>query len=346
MTSFALPYKPWPHKGTPRRRWPHQEYLRDAANEDGFLQRIQYSTWMKSMNFVTSGPAVDEHGPHWEVITVKAWNHGPDDRPDATDDARVETTIRTRRLHLACGYYDHRDGFLPHYDGQEDFTGTLVHAQKWHPDEHGGDLEGKKVVIIGSGATAITVLPALAKAGVDTTMLQRTPSWVAAVPTVDTIKTIWGTLLPGDRNSKLTHKVSRANHILRDMVQWYTAKLTPPVFAGYVQGLQLFWLKPSQVRKDFTPPYKPWDHACKAPAATSSRRSRTTVPGRHRHHRPDRPWEGIRLNDGQVLEADVIVSATGLQLQPFGGAEMAVDGTKVDPRSWWPTACGIPACRT
>ncbi len=332
MTSFALPYKPWPHKGTLGDGGQIKEYLRDAANEDGFLQRIQFSTWMKSMNFVTSGPAVDEHGPHWEVVTVKAWNHGPDDRPDATDDARVETTIRTRRLHLACGYYDHRDGFLPHYDGQEDFTGTLVHAQKWHPDEHGGDLEGKKVVIIGSGATAITVLPALAKAGVDTTMLQRTPSWVAAVPTVDTIKTIWGTLLPGDRNSKLTHKVSRANHILRDMVQWYTAKLTPPVFAGYVQGLQLFWLKPSQVRKDFTPPYKPWDQrVCKAPGgdifSAIKNDGAKVVTGTIDRIVP----EGIRLNDGQVLEADVIVSATGLQLQLFGGAEMAVDGTKVDP---------------
>jgi monooxygenase len=330
MTSFALPYKPWPHKGTLGEGADIKEYLREAAQEDGFLQRIQFSTWVKSMNFVTSGPAAEEHGPHWEVITVKAWRHGPDNRPDAPADAQEETTVRTRRLHLACGYYDHRNGFLPHYDGEEDFSGTLVHAQAWHPDEH--DVEGKKVVIIGSGATAVTVLPALAKAGADATMLQRTPSWVAAVPTFDTIKNIWSTLLPGDRDGKLTHKISRMNHILRDMVQWYTARLTPPIFAGYVQGLQLFWLKPSQVKKDFNPPYKPWDQrVCKAPGgdifSSIKNDGAKVVTGTIDRIVP----EGIRLDDGQVLEADIIVSATGLQLQLFGGASLAIDGSPVDP---------------
>ncbi|MGO1948004.1 MAG: flavin-containing monooxygenase [Mycobacteriaceae bacterium] len=331
MTSFSLPYKPWPHEGTLGEGGDIREYLRDAAREDGFLQRIRFSTWMKSMNFVTRGPTAEEHGPHWEITTVQAWRHGPDDRPDAPAEAGEETVLRARRLHLACGYYDHRDGFLPHYDGQEDYEGELIHAQAWHPDT-AGEVRDRKIVIIGSGATAITVLPALAKAGADVTMLQRTPSWVAAVPTVDTIKTIWSTVLPGSRNAKLTHKISRANHILRDMVQWYTARLTPPVFAAYVWALQLVWLKPGQVKRDFTPPYKPWDQrVCKAPGgdifSAIKNDGAKVVTGKIDRFVP----EGIRLEDGTVLEADTVISATGLQLQLFGGAAMAVDGEPVDP---------------
>lgn len=326
MASFALPYKPWPHKGTLGGGRDIKEYLREAAQEDGILQRIQLNTWVKKVNFVTHS----DLGPHWEVVSVQAWRHGPDDRPDATEESRVETVTRTRRLHLACGYYDHREGFLPYFDGQEDFTGTMVHAQQWDPEEH-RDVAGNKVVIIGSGATAVTLLPALADDGAEVTMLQRTPTWVAALPTFDTISTIWKTLIP-DR--KIAHKVARVNHITRDMVQWYIAKGTPLLFRAFVQGLQLLWLKPSQIKRDFTPPYKPWDQrVCKAPGgdifAAIKHKGAKVVTSTIDRLVP----EGVRLSDGTVLEADVVIPATGLQLQLFGGATVEIDGTPVDPSS-------------
>lgn len=324
MASFALPYKPWPHKGTLGDGTHIKEYLRDAAREDGILQRIQLNTWVKKVNFISDG----DSGPHWEITSVKAWRHGPDDRPDASADSRQETVTRARRLHLACGYYDHRDGHLPYFDGQEDFDGTMVHAQQWHPEEQ-EDVAGKKVVIIGSGATAVTLLPALADDGAEVTMLQRTPTWVAALPTFDTISTIWNTLIP-KRN--LAYRVARMNHISRDMVQWYIAKGTPRLFRGFVQGLQLLWLTPSQIKRDFTPPYKPWaQRVCKAPGgdifAAIKNKGAKVVTSTIDRIVP----EGVRLSDGSVLEADVIIPATGLQLQLFGGATMEIDGEPVDP---------------
>ncbi|MEY8566484.1 NAD(P)/FAD-dependent oxidoreductase [Corynebacteriaceae bacterium 7-707] len=328
MASFALPYRPWPHKGT-LGDGPHiREYLRDAAREDGFLQRIQLETWVKRVNFVTSGEDAEAHGPHWEVTTVRAWRHGPDDRPDAPADAGEETVVRTRRLHMACGYYDHRAGFQPHFDGEEDFGGQLVHAQQWRPEEQ-GDVAGRRIVIIGSGATAVTLLPALAEDGADVTMLQRTPTWVAALPRFDTISTIWKTLIP---NRAVAHKVARVNHITRDMVQWYIAKGAPFLFSGFLHALQLRWLSPSQIRRDFTPPYKPWDQrVCKAPGGDIFAAIRDlgakVVTGTIDRLVP----EGIRLTDGTVLEADTVIAATGLQLQLFGGAEVEVDGREVDP---------------
>lgn len=328
MASFALPYKPWPHKGTLGDGAHIKEYLREAAQDDGFLQRIRLNTWVKRINFVTTGAEAEAHGPHWEVTTVRAWRHGPDDRPDAAEDATVETVIRTRRLHMGCGYYDHRAGFQPTFDGQEDYEGQLIHAQQWRPDEQ-GDVAGRKIVIIGSGATAVTLLPALAEDGADVTMLQRTPTWVAALPRFDTISTIWTTLIP---NKRVAHKVARVNHITRDMVQWYLAKGAPFLFSGFLHALQLRWLTPAQIRRDFTPPYKPWDQrVCKAPggdifAAIRDKGAKVVTATIDRL-----VPEGVRLSDGTVLEADTVISATGLQLQLFGGAEVAVDGHSVDP---------------
>ncbi|MGO1381020.1 MAG: flavin-containing monooxygenase [Corynebacterium sp.] len=326
MASFGLPYRHWPHKGTLGEGADIREYLRDAARDDGVLQRIQLRTWVKRANFVTTGPAAEAHGPHWEVTTVRAWRHGPDDRSDATDADRAETLTRTRRLHLACGYYDHRAGFQPHFDGEEDFDGQLVHAQQWRPEEQ-GDVAGRRIVIIGSGATAVTLLPALAQKGADVTMLQRTPTWVAALPRFDTITTIWASLIP---NKRLAYKVARANHITRDMVQWYLAKGTPFLFSGFLHALQLRWLSPSQIRRDFTPPYRPWaQRVCKAPggdifAAIKDGGAKVVTATIDRL-----VPQGVRLQDGTVLEADTVIAATGLQLQLFGGAELTVDDAPV-----------------
>lgn len=324
MASFSLPWKPWQGAHALGAGADIREYLRDAAREDGFLDRIRLNTWVKSVNFDTASGL-------WEITTVRAHDHGPDDRPDAPDGNLTETVIRAKRLHLACGYYDHRDGFLPHYPGQEDFTahgGTLIHAQAWKPAEQ-GDVNGKRIVVIGSGATAITLLPALADLGADVTMLQRTPTWVAALPDFDTITAVWTRLIPW--NGKLAHKVARGNHIVRDMTQWYIARHLPFAFRWFLQGLQRIWLTPEQIRRDFTPPYKPWDQrVCKAPDGDIFRAIKAgtaeVVTATIDRFVP----EGVRLTDGRVLPADTVISATGLQLQMFGGASASVDGEEVD----------------
>lgn len=321
MASFSLPWKPWKGRHTLGDGAHIREYLREAARDDGFLDRIHLNTWVRTANFDTASGL-------WEVTTLPAVDHGPDDRPDAPEAHRTPTVLRAKRVHLACGYYDHRDGFLPHYPGQEDFTGTLIHAQAWKPEEQ-GDVTGRRIIVIGSGATAVTVVPALADLGAKVTMLQRTPTWVAALPDVDTITTIWTRLIPW--NGQLAHKIARGNHIIRDMTQWYIARYTPFLFRWFLHGLQRIWLTPEQIRRDFTPPYKPWDQrVCKAPTGDIFRAIKKgdaeVVTATIDRFVP----EGVRLTDGSVLEADTVISATGLQLQMFGGAEARIDGTLVD----------------
>lgn len=323
MATFSLPWKPWKGKTTLGDGADIREYLRDAAREDGFLDRIRLNTWVKSVNFDTASGL-------WEVTTVHAHDHGPDDRADAPAENLVETVVRARRIHLACGYYNHRDGHLPHYPGQEDFTGnggTLIHAQAWKPEEQ-GDVTGKKIIIIGSGATAVTLLPALAKAGAHVTMLQRTPTWIAALPDRDNISAVWTRLIP---KKSLAHKVARANHIIRDMTQWYLARRTPFIVRGALHRVQRLWLTPEQIKRDFTPPYNPWDQrVCKAPNGDIFRAIKNgtadVVTATIDRFVP----EGVRLSDGRVLEADTVISATGLQLQMFGGASASVDGVEID----------------
>ncbi|MDN6662488.1 MAG: NAD(P)/FAD-dependent oxidoreductase [Corynebacterium variabile] len=323
MATFSLPWKPWKGKTTLGDGADIREYLRDAAREDGFLDRIRLNTWVKSVNFDTASGL-------WEVTTVHAHDHGPDDRADAPAENLVETVVRARRIHLACGYYNHRDGHLPHYPGQEDFTGnggTLIHAQAWKPEEQ-GDVTGKKIIIIGSGATAVTLLPALAKAGAHVTMLQRTPTWIAALPDRDNISAVWTRLIP---KKSLAHKVARANHIIRDMTQWYLARRTPFIVRGALHRVQRLWLTPEQIKRDFTPPYNPWDQrVCKAPNGDIFRAIKDgtadVVTATIDRFVP----EGVRLSDGRVLEADTVISATGLQLQMFGGASASVDGVEID----------------
>ncbi|MGO3753556.1 flavin-containing monooxygenase [Corynebacterium variabile] len=323
MATFSLPWKPWKGKTTLGDGADIREYLRDAAREDGFLDRIRLNTWVKSVNFDTASGL-------WEVTTVHAHDHGPDDRADAPAENLVETVVRARRIHLACGYYNHRDGHLPHYPGQEDFTGnggTHIHAQAWRPEEQ-GDVTGKKIIIIGSGATAVTLLPALAKAGAHVTMLQRTPTWIAALPDRDNISAVWTRIIP---KKSLAHKVARANHIIRDMTQWYLARRTPFIVRGALHRVQRLWLTPEQIKRDFTPPYNPWDQrVCKAPNGDIFRAIKDgtadVVTATIDRFVP----EGVRLSDGRVLEADTVISATGLQLQMFGGASASVDGVEID----------------
>lgn len=323
MATFSLPWKPWKGKTTLGDGADIREYLRDAAREDGFLDRIRLNTWVKSVNFDTASGL-------WEVTTVHAHDHGPDDRADAPAENLVETVVRARRIHLACGYYNHRDGHLPHYPGQEDFTGnggSLIHAQAWKPEEQ-GDVTGKKIIIIGSGATAVTLLPALAKAGAHVTMLQRTPTWIAALPDRDNISAVWTRIIP---KKSLAHKVARANHIIRDMTQWYLARRTPFIVRGALHRVQRLWLTPEQIKRDFTPPYNPWDQrVCKAPNGDIFRAIKNgtadVVTATIDRFVP----EGVRLSDGRVLEADTVISATGLQLQMFGGASASVDGVEID----------------
>lgn len=248
----------------------------------------------------------------------------------ATDEAGTETrkTIKAGFVFSGTGYYRYDQGFEPRFEGREDFRGDILHPQHW-PEDY--DHSGKRVVIIGSGATAVTMLPAMLKgkgAAAHVTMLQRTPSYVASIPRVDKIALLLMKIFGARRGYALTRiKNIRRDHFLvtvmsrfpnfgRKLLRSMTAKELPPGF---------------DVDTHFAPPYNPWDQRlCATPDGDFFEVIRegkaavvTDQIGRFTS-------QGILLKSGQTLEADVIVTATGLVMQMLGGIKPTVDGTPVE----------------
>ncbi len=247
-----------------------------------------------------------------------------------TDEAGLETqkTVKTRYVFSSTGYYDYKAGYEPHFEGRDDFRGDILHPQHWPKDY---DHSGKRVVIIGSGATAVTMLPAMLTgegAAAHVTMLQRTPSYVASIPRVDKAAQAFMKIFGVERGYALTRlKNIWRDHFLvtvmcrfpnfgRKTLRKMTAKELPD---GY------------EVDTHFAPPYSPWDQRlCATPDgdffAVIREGSADVVTDQI-----DRFTEnGILLTSGRTLEADVIVTATGLVMQMLGGIKPTVDGTPVE----------------
>ncbi|MFB9835977.1 flavin-containing monooxygenase [Actinoallomurus acaciae] len=236
-----------------------------------------------------------------------------------------ETVRLTARFLYACsGYYRYDAGHTPHFPGVERFGGTVVHPQHW-PDDL--DYAGKDVVVIGSGATAVTLVPAMAERAARVTMLQRSPTYIMALPSEDAIANGLRRLL-GDRRAypitrwknvvvtTLFYRLSRRRpRVVRSIIRRATARLLPP---GY------------DVDTHFRPRYQPWDQRlCVAPDGdlfAAIRDGRASVVT----DRIEQFTEtGLRLASGAELAADIVVTATGLRLLAFGGVRIAVDGRDV-----------------
>lgn len=300
MATFGFPFRPWPHKGTLGQGPEIKEYIRDVARDCGALERLRLGSWIKDADWQTDK----------NLYAVTA----------VTGDG--ERTVYTRRVHYASGYYSHDKGFRPDFPGEEDFTGQIIHPQQW-PDDL--DCDGQRIVVIGSGATAITLLPALEKAGAHVTMLQRSPSYVAPLPEVDIISGIWKTLLPAGP----AYRVARFNHAVRDMAQYVLAQRAPWVFKKALRLMQRPFLSNAQIDEHFTPRYDPWDQrVCKAPNgdifSALQRNARVVTDTIDRF-----TADGVRVSSGEVLSADVIVTATGLELEAFGGGSLSIDGEEL-----------------
>ena len=176
MATFALPFKRWPHKGTLGSGAQIKEYTREAAEECGMLDRLELSTWVQRINFHTDKGL-------WEVTALQA-PEGTDNSEgraavDGANHGGVEQKIETKTywakwVHLAAGYYRHSSGFTPTITGIDDFQGTVIHPQRW-PDNL--DVSGKRVVVVGSGATAVTLMPALHEMGPCPTTTESARSW-------------------------------------------------------------------------------------------------------------------------------------------------------------------------
>ncbi|RAV31462.1 alpha/beta fold hydrolase [Corynebacterium heidelbergense] len=328
MASFGFPFRPWTGSSTLGRGAEIMSYLREVAEDATMTQRLHTCSFIRNVDWRS------ERGM-WLVTAVRT-NGEPGDVPESTRPGvgSADPTARAvgqterfwaKRVHFASGYYSHGRGHRPEFPGEGDFTGQIIHPQAW-PD--GLDVRGKRVVLIGSGATAVTMLPVLVDLGADVTMLQRTPSYIAPLPEKDAISAFWKRLLP----ARWAGRVARLNHATRDEFEYLLAQHAPKIFAGELRRMQRKFISAEEIERNFTPPYKPWDQrVCKAPdgdffRALAGSRARVVTDRIERFTR-----RGVEVASGREIDADIIVTATGLELQAFGGGTVSLNGVEQDP---------------
>jgi monooxygenase len=227
-------------------------------------------------------------------------------------------------LHMCSGYYNYAQGHNPNWPGMEQFKGTILHPQKWPEDQ---SYDGARVVVIGSGATAVTLVPAMAERAGHVTMLQRSPTYIVSRPAVDPIATALNRYLP----AKLAYWLARWKNILLQRYFYATARRKPDAVRRLILGGVRAELGPDyDLRKHFNPRYDPWDQRlCLVPdgdlfAAIRQGKAEIVTDEIERFTE-----QGIRLRSGVELAADIIVTATGLDLQFMGGMALVVDGAEI-----------------
>jgi cation diffusion facilitator CzcD-associated flavoprotein CzcO len=304
MSTFAFSFRPWPGEGHFGSGEEIRRYLEETAAEYRIDRHIRFGRRVTAADW-------DSRSARWTVTF--------------TDPDGDRQTLRCRFLIGCTGYYRYDHGFDPLFTGEQAFEGDLFHAQQW---PEGLNVEGRRVVVVGSGATAITLVPALADEGARVTMLQRSPSYVVSVPDRGGPGEFLRRVLP----AKPAAAVLRRIGILTEIAQFNLARRFPNLFRRlFISGARR-QLPPGFERRHLNPAYDPWvQRVCFAPdgdffEAVSSR-SVEIETGQIEQVGRDR----IGLEGGREIEADVIVKATGLEILVFGDIAIGVDGERVDP---------------
>jgi monooxygenase len=279
-------------------------YIRETAAEFGVDKNIRYGHRVRRASWSSADAA-------W---TVEA-ETGPE---------KTLVSFTCNFLYLCTGYYDYEGGYTPEWPGVERFGGRVVHPQKWPEDL---DYAGKRVVVIGSGATAVTLVPSMAESAAHVTMLQRSPTYVASMPAEDKIANWLRRRLPDGAAYALT----RWKNVLLGMFFYNLARRRPAVFKRMIAKGNRRQLGPDYDLRHFTPQYNPWDQRlCLAPNADIFRAIRSGRASVVTDHVETFTETGLRLKSGEHLDADVIVTATGLVLKLMSGMQLVVDGKPVD----------------
>ena len=253
----------------------------------------------------------------------------------ATWQLRVQRGEDSEPLRMSCqfllmctGYYRYEAGYTPEFAGREDYRGTFIHPQRW---PEGFDYSGKRILVIGSGATAVTLVPALAERAAQVTMLQRSPSYVINLPQRDALSNALRRVLP----ENWVYRLARGRNVTLQLVFYKLAKRFPNLVRRILLGLVRRQLVERVDMRHFIPSYKPWDQrVCAVPDGDLFRVLRQGRAQVVTAEIERLTAQGVRLKGGEELAADVIVSATGLQLQLFGGIEVQVDGVPFEaPKS-------------
>lgn len=271
---------------------------------------------------------VDRHIRYGHRVVAAAWD-STTARWTVTAEVDGERRVMTADFLWSCsGYYDYDRGHTPRFEGQDRFRGAVVHPQHWPEDL---DCAGRRVVVIGSGATAVTLVPALARAGAaHVTMLQRSPTYIVSVPGRDAVKGRL-TRLVGEGRS---HALTRWKNIAVQSALYRVSRRRPDLVRRLVRRTNVAQLPPGYaVDTHFKPSYDPWDQRmCLVPDGDLFAAIRDGSASVVTDRIVSFTETGLDLASGERLEADVVVTATGLNLQLFGGAELSVDGETIEPQ--------------
>ncbi len=305
MYTLGYSFRPWTNAKAIADGPSILEYVRETAEAYGIDKKIRYRHKVERASWSSKDA-------QW---TVSA-------RDTASGDI---VQITCNFLFMCAGYYDYEAGYTPDFPGHDEFGGRVVHPQQWTPDI---DYEGKRVIVIGSGATAVTLVPELAKKAAHVTMLQRSPTYVVSAPEKDPIAD-W---LRDRVSNELAYSITRWKNVLFSMAFFAYCRRYPQQAKRFIVAQVKKQMQGKGDLAHFTPSYNPWDQRlCLVPDSDlfiALREGRASVVT---DHIDTFTKTGIKLKSGQELPADLVVTATGLKLKFLGGLAMEVDGQEIEP---------------
>lgn len=299
MSTFGYEFKPWTGSKVLADGTSIRNYVNQTADEYKMLEKVHFNRQVKAANWSSE---------------KKMW------QLDVFNSADNKTEQWTADFLLGCtGYYDYDKGFKPDFPQEDQFKGQIIHPQHW-PENL--DYSGKKVVIIGSGATAITLVPAMADTAAHVTMLQRSPTYIAAVPSIDKLYVKMKKVMP----EKMAYSLTRVRNIGMQRLIYKLASEKPELMKKLLLKNVRMRIGKDVDMKHFTPNYNPWEQRlCAVPDGDLFKivkKGKASIETDQIDHFTE---NGILLKSGKHLDADIIVSATGLNIQILGGIRATVD---------------------
>ena len=304
MHTLGFRFKPWIHDKSIADGPSILEYLKETIDENDLMKDILLDHKVSSANW-------NKEELIWEL---KIYNES------------TEINMTCNFLFLCGGYYSYTKPHMPYFKNQENFKGQIIHPQFW---DDSVNYENKKVAVIGSGATAVTIVPEIAKKANHVVMIQRSPTYVVSRPSVDSINKFLRKFLP----IRVTYFLIRWKNILFQSLTFYLARKYPENTKNRILDMVRSEIGDDfDVEKHFTPSYKPWDQRiCLVPDSDLFKSIKDKKSSVVTDTIAEFDNNGIVLNSGKKIDADIIVTATGIELNSLNGIDVSIDGIKVIP---------------
>jgi len=308
MHTLGYSFKPWLSAKAIADGPAIRDYIKESAAEFGVDQHIQYQRKVVAAS--------------WDSDTAK-WTLTLENTQEGDTAAAELETLTCNFIYSCTGYYRYDQGFTPDFPDAEKFKGQIVHPQLWPQDL---DYTGKRIVVIGSGATAITLVPSLAKTAGHVTMLQRSPTYVLSRPDEDAVSQKLRRWFP----EQLAYDLTRWKNVTAQAMLFQLSRRFPNYVKKLIRKVVHGWMGDDfAIDTHFNPSYKPWDQRlCLVPNGDLFRSLRKGTSSIVTDHIERFTENGIQLKSGETLEADIIITATGLELLLLGGLKLEVDGVE------------------